>query len=224
MAKEVEEVTPTTVDKVYDLIRDKLMLGEFSSGQRVSQRKLAREFGCSTIPIAEAMRRLESEGLFVKEPLKIARVRKLSRKDLEGLYLVREGLEAVATRLCAERITDEQLVDLYGLCRRFEEAVQAGNADTYNRYDVEIHRFIYKCADCPLLRTELERLMLLEKTAGREFSTLDLQAYIRGHRVLIQAIADHDADAAEYLARRHIRKGRKELTEKDSPRKAKRGA
>ncbi|NLX06897.1 MAG: GntR family transcriptional regulator [Phycisphaerae bacterium] len=196
----------TTVDRVHERIRQKLLRGELARGQRVSQRKLAREFGCSPVPVAEAMRRLESEGLLVKEPLKIARVRTLSLRDLEGLYLIREGLESVAARLCAQRITDDQIAELKGMGHDLEEAVLGGDTMEQTRLDVAIHRFIYRCAECPLLESELDRLLILEKTAGRN-DPIDRREYLHRHKALIQAIADRDGDSAEYLAKRHVRSG-----------------
>ncbi len=123
----------STSDQAYQGIRQMFVRGEFKPGQRVSQSKLARQLGCSTVPVVEAMRRLESEGLLVKQARKMAKVRELSAADLEGLYLLREGLEAITSRLAAQRIDDEQATELQRLAGIYEE-----NWNTESDADVAI--------------------------------------------------------------------------------------
>lgn len=67
-------MSSSTFDQAYQGIRQIFVRGEFEPGQRVSQSKLARQLGCSTVPVVEAMRRLESEGLLVKQARKMAKV------------------------------------------------------------------------------------------------------------------------------------------------------
>jgi len=227
-------MTPTTSDQAYTNIRSMLTGGQLLPGHRVSQSKLARQLGCSTLPILEAMRRLESEGLLVKQPRKMARVRELSADDLEGLYLLREGLEAVTARLCAQRISDVKSRQLEELAehhekqaRLLEEMAQQKEIDPKEleeglererHGDMAIHQHIAQCARSPLLSGEFDRLMLLEQTVGR-LSLPIVQEIIHHHqlqqqfvhRALVQAITDHDADSAEYLMRKHIQQGYQEM-------------
>ena len=206
------KIERTSVEQAYKVIRSKIAKGQLPAGQRVSQRKLAKEIGCSQIPVAEAMRRLESDGLLVKEPLKMAKVREFSLADLEGLYLIREGLESMAARLCAERITDAQIEQLLKLEQGLERAIRQQANEDYKEIDVEIHRLIYHCAGCGLLEQELKRLLLLEHTAANQSSPpAELEGFVNRHRALICAITDRDADSAEYLAKKHVATGRYEL-------------
>ena len=199
----------STSDRVYQGIRKMLAEGEFNPGQRVSQSNLARQLGCRTVPIVEAMRRLESDGLLVKQARKMAKVRELSAADLEGLYLLREGLEAVTARLAAQRITDLQVTQLQDLAKSYETAWRTAQLEA--DADIALHRHIAVCAGCKLLSDELDRLMLIERTAGR--STHDPATRPRGahiHRALVRAIIDRDADSAEYLMKKHIHNGYQE--------------
>ena len=135
----------STSDQAYQGIRQTFVRGEFQPGQRVSQGKLARQLGCSTVPVVEAMRRLESEGLLVKQARKMAKVRELSATDLEGLYLLREGLEAITARLSAQRITNEQTAELRELSQAYETTWQTEHLEV--DADIVIHRHIARCAD-----------------------------------------------------------------------------
>lgn len=202
-------MSATTADDVYARLRRMLSNAELVPGQRVSQSKLARQIGCSTLPVLEAMRRLESERLLTKEPRKMARVRALSDRELEGLYLVREALESVTARLCAERISRADADRLIELGERYKAAATALDHDACDALELAIHGHIARCAECPLLAEELDRLLLVERTAVTRPGQVRVsaEALPHLHTALIRAVVDGDADSAEYLMRRHIRAG-----------------
>ena len=201
---------PTLTDNVYNQLREMLANCEFEPGQRMPQRLLAKRLGCSPLPIVEALRRLESEGLISKDPRKSARVRKLSAEELEGVYMVREGLESVAARLAAQRITEQQSQHLSELGDQIEEAFDQVDKASDAQLDTAIHKFISKCAHCSFLADKLDRLSLLEQTAMANEHRVAPAYYRTSHRYIIQAIIDHDAEAAEYLMRKHIQRGASE--------------
>ncbi|MDA1166235.1 MAG: GntR family transcriptional regulator [Planctomycetota bacterium] len=200
----------TAADVAYLGIREMLASGELVPGQRLSQSRLARQLQCSPMPVVEAMRRLESEGLLDKQARKQARVRKLSREDLDGLYLLREAIETVIARLAAERINSEESQTLRELAQAYEHAWEVTHHES--EVDIAIHRHIAACARCPLLQQELERFRLIELTAGRHLrATLTRPGHPHIHRALVQAIVDHDAQSAEYLMKGHIQHGYDEM-------------
>ena len=196
----------TAADVAYLGIRQMLTRGDLLPGQRLSQSRLARQLQCSPMPVVEAMRRLESEGLLDKQARKQARVRKLSREDLDGLYLLREAIETVIARLAADRINFEESQTLRELAQAYEHAWEVTHHES--EADIAIHRHIAQCARCPLLQQELERFRLIELTAGRHLrAVLTRPGHPHIHRALVQAIIDHDAESAEYLMKKHIQHG-----------------
>ncbi|MDY7030092.1 MAG: GntR family transcriptional regulator, partial [Spirochaetota bacterium] len=76
----------TEYQKVSDALRDAILRGDFSPGERLPQRKLADQFGTTTITVREALRTLCSEGLVEIEPKWGATVVELSPLKLEGQY------------------------------------------------------------------------------------------------------------------------------------------
>lgn len=209
------EKSKSSSELAYDKIKYLITSGQLEPREKVSQSKIANAIGISTVPVVEAMRLLESEGLLVKDGRKMARVRSLSQKEIEGLYLVREGLESIAARLCARRISQEQVDHLKSLLVRFEEAVDKKDEESFNNLEVQIHQCIVKNADCSLLSDELNRALLIEKTAAERRQIKDLQKYRKSHRALIESIIDRDEELAEYLMKRHIKKGLVEYLEID---------
>ena len=200
----------------YKAIREMIVSGQLEPGDKVSQLGISKELGISTVPVMEAMRLLESEGVLVKDGRRMAKVRKLSLDEMEGLYLVREGLESIAARLCAQRISQEQLAQLQKLLVGFETAVDSEDTDAFNRLDVEIHKHIAASSNCPLLLEEIARLFLIERTAADARGINDLKKYRSSHRAVIEAIADGDGNSAEYFMKKHIREGYLELVSKEN--------
>lgn len=197
---------PTASARAYDAIRDMVLTGQLRPGQSISQRKIAQTLSCSPVPVLEAMRRLESEGLFDQQPRRMARVRELVDEDLEGLFLLRSGLETATARLCARRAEPKQLEKLKSLGEQFEAAVGECDPIGSARMDVQLHRFIADCARCGLLAEQLDRLLLIERTTtNAKIDWSDARTYQAVHRAVIQAIVDRDEDSAEYLMSRHIR-------------------
>lgn len=198
----------TAADQAYAAIRDLLADGQIMPGEKLSKAALSRRLGCSTVPVLEAMRRLESDGLIEKTPMKTATVRRLDNEQAHGLYLVREYLEALSAKLAAENITDRQADDLLKLADRFESEADTMDLREHQLLEHDIHLLIAQASGCDILTEELTRLTLLERTAMYIQPTREQAVAFRHvHRAVVQAIVDHDADQAEYLMRKHIRSG-----------------
>ena len=205
----------TTAEFAYRSLRKMVLNGELAPGQRVSQLRIARELRCSTVPVVEALRRLESEGLFVKDPRKMARVRVIVAAEVEGLFLIRQALEMASARLCAQRIEDEGIEQLKTLAEKFEHAAAGQDSRLADQLDMEIHLAIVRFARCPLLEQELDRLHLIERTVpGGLTSPVDWNTYRTSHNALIQAIAHRDPEAAEYLMKKHIDVGFRQMLDR----------
>ena len=229
----------TTAELAYRSVRQMLFDGHLQAGQRVSQQRLARKLNCSKAPIVEALRRLESDGLLVKEGRKMAKVRVLLASEIKGLYLLRQSLEMTAIQLCTEAIDDQEIRQLLQLEQKFEAAAANRELRQATQLDMEIHRFIVRCARCPLFQQELDRLMVIERTIPgdiadeREWekyldSTMaspgisesessgdsNWKKYGQSHKSLITAIADRDSELAQMLMKKHIQNGYKETLER----------
>ncbi|WOH63747.1 GntR family transcriptional regulator [Bradyrhizobium sp. BWA-3-5] len=86
-------------DEVRERLRNAILSGEFSAGEQLRQTELAERFGTSRIPVREALRQLEAEGLISLLPNKGAMVSSPSLPDINELLEVRIALECHALRL-----------------------------------------------------------------------------------------------------------------------------
>jgi DNA-binding GntR family transcriptional regulator len=87
-------------------LREAILSGEIAPGAKLVQEDLARRYNMSRIPLREALRTLEAEGLVEAAPYKGARVRPLEAKDIDDLYTLRGALESLAVRTAANRYAD----------------------------------------------------------------------------------------------------------------------
>lgn len=198
----------TTADRAYYSIREMLLERKLLPGQQVSQTRIARMLSCSTVPVVEALRRLESEGILKKVPRKMARVRVLKADELESLFLLRQSLEMTTARLCAVRRTEEAAEQLRDLEQRFRQAALQHDFDTAVRLDLEIHQQIIHAAQCPLLEREFDRLLLIQRTLSEKLHENETwEYYTYCHQGIVQAIVDRDTEMAEFLMRKHIQRG-----------------
>jgi DNA-binding GntR family transcriptional regulator len=98
--------------EILSRLRDYVVEGNIAEGGRVPERQLCELFGISRTPLREALKVLAAEGLIDLLPNRGARVRQLSRRDLEELFEVMGGLESLAGRLACESITDEEIAEI----------------------------------------------------------------------------------------------------------------
>jgi DNA-binding GntR family transcriptional regulator len=117
----LESPFATVHSQLTDALRRAIFRGEFPPGHRLRQVELAERFGVSPVPIREALRALEQEGVVASIPRRGWIVTKLSAEDIEEIYELREFLEQKALRDALPNLTEEHLVEL----RRLTEVIKS---------------------------------------------------------------------------------------------------
>ena len=105
---------------IYLALRERILSNDIAPGTRLVMRDVANRYEASDIPVREALRMLERDGLVETAPYRGARVTTLTAKEVEETYFIRSHLESIATGLAAERITDAELAQLDVLMTRCE--------------------------------------------------------------------------------------------------------
>ena len=131
-------------DVVFNTLRNAILTGELSPGERLMEIKLADKLGVSRTPIREAIRKLELEGLVVNTPRKGAEVANISAEDLRDVLEVRRSLEVLAISLACEKMTEETLELLYENIDAFKHSIDAKATSDIASVDVTFHDIIYK--------------------------------------------------------------------------------
>jgi len=107
-------------ETVVDGIRDMILDGELRPDERLRQDDLADRFGVSTMPIREALRQLQAEGLVTFYPRQGARVARLSVSEYEEIFRIRRELESLACRWAVEHFERIPLAHLRLLLEEIE--------------------------------------------------------------------------------------------------------
>lgn len=181
---------------------------EYTPGERLLERELCERFGVSRTVIREALRHLEADGLVTLVPNRGPVVTSTTPEEARGLYEVREALESLAARLCAQRATPAEK-------RRLTRAL-TNVASAYGRDDLieqlnakdEFYRVLCKGAHNSVIASTLRGiqaraqmlrgLSLLTPGRTRE-SLLELER-------LVAAIEQSDDEKAGHLAAQHVRR------------------
>lgn len=193
-------------DQTRDEIRQRIIDGRLSPGMRIVERELADELRVSRVPVREALRMLASEGFLENVPRRGVVVKRLTRRDVEELFDVRESLEVLATRRASERAGPEDLTRLRAILDRVDQAIEAGDAEAIGRGNEAFHDAIIDLADNGLLASMLEPLQgRLHWLFRQNQNAEQLQ---REHRELFAAISAGDPDRAAAQALTHVQENR----------------
>lgn len=200
----------TVGERVYGEMRDKIISGELGAGMRLVQRKLASDLGVSIIPISEALRRLESEGLVICHAGLGAQVKTWTPEDVTGIHLLREFLEAATSRLFAEKSSPAERLTLKELGQRYDACLAEEDPMALIRADIDLHLYIAKHSKSPTLAQFVENFcsitIAMKNALWRSKKPAPMPQREPGvHDALIAALTSGDPDAAEQAARAHVR-------------------
>ncbi|SDI04895.1 DNA-binding transcriptional regulator, GntR family [Arthrobacter subterraneus] len=195
-------------ERAYRELRDRLIMLDIRPGDPINDGQLAAQLGIGRTPVREALKRLETDHMVVSYPRRgtfatIVDITALA--DISELRRVLEPLAARKAALSANARMREELFTLADDIQRLDDAAP-GNMSDLMRYDLNVHRIIYRTAGNPHLEDTLIRL---DNLATRIWClVLDKVPTVAGHVSehvrLLKAIGDGDADQAAKLALEHI--------------------
>src|ERR687895_2377905 len=190
---------------IYAALRERILANDIAPGTRLVMRDVANEYDASDIPVREALRMLERDGLVETTPYRGARVTTLTAKEVEETYFIRSHLESIATGLAAERITDAELAQLDSLMIDMRAAVDAQDGPTFSDLNLEFHRTIVASCGNDMLRELTMDIWRRHSGFQRVFRMMPERMAIsqREHEGIMAALRDHDAERASSLALLH---------------------
>jgi DNA-binding GntR family transcriptional regulator len=188
-------------DKVVDELRRRIIDGVYEPGDRLTEERLADDFGVSRNPVREAIRVLEAEGFLHAQPRRGAVVASMSVRDVEDLFDVRLSLETLAATLAAERAGTAGAAALTKLLARARATRRTADLAALN---TRFHSEICALSGNALLTGLMESLHgRLQWVYGQSVETRAADSWAE-HRELADAILAGDAEAAGRAARTHV--------------------
>lgn len=200
-------------ERVTRHLRDAIFDGHLPPGTPIRQETVARELGTSRIPVREALRRLEVEGLVAIVPHRSARVATLDFEECLEIYKIRERIEPLAFAESVGRLGEDALATAGRLCEEIEASV--GDLNRWIDLDRRFHLVCYAAAPPRLSRLIVGFWHTTQKYRRILLQTLtpdDYRAYHREHRLIVRALAERDVEAGEAFVRAHIERSRVRLT------------
>ncbi|MFI5527100.1 GntR family transcriptional regulator [Kitasatospora sp. NPDC051853] len=193
-------------DLVYESLHRAIAQGDLKAGERVNMDELSRSLGVSKIPIREAVKRLEADGLLVSRVHSGVTVAAVDETEMRGVFLAREAIEALVAELAAERITDGQLADLEQVQGLMRAALDAGAVDELADLNSRFHGVLAQAAGYRILGELTDQLLLTVRRyrINAPTSGLSWRSVVAEHDVILDALRLRDPQAAASAARTHI--------------------
>jgi DNA-binding GntR family transcriptional regulator len=193
-------------------LRDAILNGEYAPGERIRQEDLAERHGASRVPVREALRMLEAEGLLTLVANTGAWVAELSPDDCDELYRIRERIEPLLLGYSAAALPQDAIDRLAELADAMEATT---DVEEFLRLDREFHLGSYAQADTAVLGDLVLRLWNRTQHYRRAFTRVFFSSGDRSahydHHLLVAAFRRGDTDEAERILAAHIRRTRLEL-------------
>jgi DNA-binding GntR family transcriptional regulator len=202
--------------KAYQILKAMIMDRQLLPGEKIPQEKLAEDLGISRTPLVNALKFLEKEKLVQSIPRRGFFMRMFTKKELISIFELREVLEGLAARKAAQKITDNQIVQLGKFFKQFAGDTDIDDIRAYAREDRRFHNFLLDIGAKEFLKSILETYNIISysyQVVSTEGLVRHPRETLREHRAMIEAIAGRDAEAAENLMRRHFQRSRAVLQE-----------
>ncbi|WP_139006058.1 GntR family transcriptional regulator [Arthrobacter crystallopoietes] len=201
------DLSLSLAERAYRELRDKLIMLDIRPGEPINDGQLAAEMGIGRTPVREALKRLEIDHMVTSYPRRGTFATIVDITALADVSELRQALEPLAARRAARMAGPEVKEELHNLARDIERLDgQKPEKHALMRYDLSVHRLIYKAAGNQHLE---ETLIRLDNLATRIWCLVldrvpSIAGHITEHVELLDAIVAADADKAATLALEHV--------------------
>jgi DNA-binding GntR family transcriptional regulator len=193
-------------ERVYRQLRQMILSGELPPQTRLVEIHLGEQFGVSRTPVREALKRLTAEKLVLGDPVRGLIVHAPEPHEVSEVYLVRESLESLASRLAAQRITAEELRQLRVIAESMREAVNNDRTDLVVSANIAFHDVIYRAAgNETLFRLAKDLSDFVRRFSAEAFAKTERAgAVVDEHERILDALEAHDPEAAAAASAAHL--------------------
>ncbi|MFV0451512.1 MAG: GntR family transcriptional regulator [Propioniciclava sp.] len=198
--------------RVAATLREAILADEYSPGERIRQDELAERHGASRLPVREALRILEAEGLVTLVANTGAWVTQLNADECNEMYLIRERIEPLLLRMNVPLLAEAEVDALESLAAAME---QTDDVEHFLRLDREFHLTPLTHAPTTVLADTVRglwnRTQHYRRNATRLFYAEQDRSVHHDHHLIVTALRRRDSDEAERVLAVHIRRSRLEL-------------
>lgn len=194
--------TDTIAARISRTLAERIISGNIAAGAKLRQDHIADEFSTSHVPVREAFRLLESQGLVVSEPRRGVRVATFSMEEVKEVAEMRAALEVLALRHAAPHLTQ-------AILNAAEAATQAGDkavdVQTWEEANRAFHRLILAPCGMPRLMKAIDDLQMASARLLFSGWRAEWEAPTdRDHRAILAALRAGDVEQATAVLARHV--------------------
>ncbi|TFG68757.1 MAG: GntR family transcriptional regulator [Anaerolineales bacterium] len=219
--------TMTLADRVFQTLREQILQGIYTPGQKFNIDQLARDLGVSNTPIREAMARLERLGLVEIIPYCGPKIKQLDISQLTDLYEVRIALEELAVRLAAQSEDPDVFNGMAEAIQKQESALNSNDPRDVMDADRVFHDALVKASGnsvllemLPNLSDRTRLLLELNTPTSEGMDRTTALRILQDHRRIYEALRDGNREAAVQELRHQLIRWREKLVEKMSKQEA----
>ncbi len=195
-------VSRSLQEEVYQRLREFIFNRQLEA-EMFTLQQLADTFGVSPMPVREALRRLEADGLVAFTHRGRPTIPYLSSKEIEDVFQIRLRLEPFAGRVAADRITPEEIKRLGDLWAELEDFSDGGR---WRANNAAFHRIVFNASANPRLVTIIDNLWLIVEPYRRYY--IDDRALLKTaqaqHEEIIENLRKKDGPAVEKVLENHL--------------------
>ena len=207
--------TISLADQVFERLEGEILGGKYQQGDVLTESRLTEDLGVSRTPVREALRRLEQEHIVELSPRGIV-ILGVTEKDIQDIYAVRMEIEGMAAARAAESDNAEHLAELREALELQEYYVSRRDAERIRYMDNRFHELLYRMSRSGVLYDTLlplhKKAQKFRKASVQNESRAEQSA--REHREIFEAVAAHDAVAAERAMQEHVRRAGEHIMKK----------
>lgn len=191
----------------YSYLRSAIITGRYPPEKPLVEREICDKLGVSRTPVREALRRLGSEGLVDFIPNRGVFVAGISKDKAMQLYEMKEALEGMAAKLCAERGGEEAVLRLSDCINMHREYADRGEMEIAVDLDLRFHVLLVENCGNPLIEQQAKSLLLQTRRLSQlaVYDTDHICDFIAQHEAILENIRRHDGNGAAGAVGSHIR-------------------
>lgn len=201
------------VDLVYKHIKDMILDGDLSPGEKINKMDLSKQLGVSITPINEVINRLAGEKLLIKRTRQGFFVKQFTGKELAEFFVVRAGLEGIAIRICIEELTDNKLSEFEHFFKDFHLPMKQKEVLRYMKEDQLFHEKIIKLCNNSII-TEFDKNFHFVMKSYQKGLIRPPEETLAEHLDVIEAIKQRNSKKAQELLVTHHLKSREAIKAK----------
>ena len=200
----------TVAEQVANVLREAIADGSLADGTVLRQDDLALRFGFSRMPIRDALRQLEAEGIVQIHPTKGAQVARMDATEIREIFALRDLLESQALNLSVPTLGSDKLDEAAQVLARIDAEPDVARWGALNR---TFHLALYSaCGNARLLGLIEAHHNAADRYVRMLLSSLDYRGVSQAeHRELLAACRKRDAAEAVRVLKKHLCDGMETL-------------